>query len=108
MSNSSSDSGTIGARVSTGDLASARSSSEAVGPATGAGVDASRGREDGRGGQLGLAIVGVALLALLAVAIATIATREGPGLTPDSRGYLVVAEQVSLGHGLKMLDGDGK
>ena len=54
------------------------------------------------------AIVGVAIFALLAAAIAAFATREGSGLTPDSRGYLLVAEQIHLGNGLTMLDGDGK
>ena len=56
----------------------------------------------------GVAMAGVLLLALFAAATAAFATREGAGLTPDSRGYLLVAEQVQLGHGLKMLDGDGK
>jgi hypothetical protein len=59
-------------------------------------------------GNRGVAIVGVVFLAIVAAALAAFATREGPGLTPDSRGYLLVAEQLQLGHGLKMLDGDGK
>ena len=61
-----------------------------------------------RPGRAGAAIGGVVIVAIVAALIAAFATREGAGLTPDSRGYLLVAEQIALGHGLVMLDGDGK
>ena len=60
------------------------------------------------GSGRGTALLAVFILAIIAATIAAFATREGPGLTPDSRGYLLVAEQIHLGHGVTMLDGDGK
>lgn len=65
------------------------------------------GAEASRVARRGVAIAGVIIFALLAAAIAAFATREGAGLTPDSRGYLLVAEQIALGHGVVMLDGSG-
>src|SRR5687768_1519103 len=104
---SSTESGTLGAAAgSAGGVAAAR-----PGPATVRRGDDDVARETrgrGRGRGRGVAIAGVAIFAVVAAAIAAFVTREGPGLTPDSRGYLLVAEQIHLGNGVTMLDGDGK
>ena len=83
----------------------------ATAPALDAGAAVRRGQIDvetaHRPGR-GVVVIAVLALAAVAAAIAAFASREGAGLTPDSRGYLLVAEQIQLGNGLTMLDGDGK
>src|SRR5207248_8022349 len=62
---------------------------------------------DARYQHIGVWIAAIAL-PLLGAAVVLLVTRDGPGLSPDSRGYLVAAELAAHGQGVSIRSGDGK
>jgi 4-amino-4-deoxy-L-arabinose transferase-like glycosyltransferase len=52
-------------------------------------------------------VAAIALFALFAAALVLAVTRTGPGLSPDSRAYLMSARYMLQGKGISILDGNG-
>jgi hypothetical protein len=52
--------------------------------------------------------VPIIFVALIAMSLVLVATRTGPGLSPDSRAYLMGARYLLQGHGFAILSGNGE